>query len=394
MKKIGGSYLRRLYLISKREMGHLVSRPLYVFSMIIAPIFIYVFFTTLMGEGLPTNLPVGVVDLDNTISTRKIVRTLDSFEQTEIVGEYANFAQARKAMQQGKIYAFYYIPKGTTVKILANRRPKISFYTNNSLLIAGSLLYRDLRTASVLAGAYVQLETLKAHGYTEAQGTTWAQPIVINMKPLNNPWLNYSVYLNNTIVPGVLMIFIFMITVYTIGDEWKNDTVGEWMRLAGGNIVTALVGKLLPQTIIFFLTTALYDAYFFGFLHYPCNGGALPMLLAAFLMVLASQAFGIFLIGMIPNLRLALCGCSLWGVVSFSISGFSFPVMAMHPTLQALSVLFPLRHYFLIYVNSALDGYPMIYAWPSYIALILFCLLPFAVLKRLHTAVCYFKYQP
>jgi ABC-2 type transport system permease protein len=392
--KMGGSYFRQLYLVGKREMGHLVSRPLYVFSMILAPIFIYIFFTTLMGEGLPTDMPVGVVDLDNTISTRKMIRTLDSFEQTAVVAQYTDVAQARKAMQQGKIYAFLYIPKNTTAKILSSRRPKISFYTNNSLLIAGSLLYRDLRTMTVLAGGYVQLETMKARGYTEAQGTTWAQPIVIDMKPLNNPWLNYSVYLNNTIVPGVLMIFIFMITVYTIGDEWKNDTVAEWMRLANGNVVTALTGKLLPQTIIFFLTTALYDAYFFGFLHYPCNGGPFPMLLAALLMVVASQAFGIFLIGMIPNLRLALCGCSLWGVVSFSISGFSYPVMAMHPTLQALSYLFPLRHYYLIYVNSALDGYPIIYAWPSLLALMLFCLLPFFVVKRLYTAVSYFKYQP
>ena len=42
-----------------------------------------------------------------------------------------------------------------------------------------------------------------------------------------------------------------------------------------------------------------------------------------------------------------------------SISGFSFPVMAMHPALQVLSNLFPLRHYFLIYVSQTLNGYPM-----------------------------------
>lgn len=36
--------------------------------------------------------------------------------------------------------------------------------------------------------------------------------------------------------------------------------------------------------------------------------------------------------------------------------------MAMNPVLQALSNLFPLRHYFLIYVDQALNGYSMAYS--------------------------------
>lgn len=62
--------------------------------------------------------------------------------------------------------------------------------------------------------------------------------------------------------------------------------------------------------------------------------------------------------------------------------------MAMHPTLQALSVLFPLRHYFLLYANLALNGYPLIYAWHAVVALLIFMLLPFFVLKS-YVRLCY-----
>jgi ABC-2 type transport system permease protein len=81
-------------------------------------------------------------------------------------------------------------------------------------------------------------------------------------------------------------------------------------------------------------------------------------------------------------------------VVSISISGFSYPVMAMHPTLQAVSNLFPLRHYFLIYVNQALNGYSMGYAWTNYLALLLFMMLPLLVARRLRGALLNFKYMP
>lgn len=383
-----------ILLIAKREIFRIATRPLYLFCMVIAPLFCYLFFTTLMWNGLPTNMPIGVVDLDNTATTRNIIRNLDAFQQTKVVAHYASFAEARKAMQQGKIYSFYYIPEGTTEEALASRQPKVSFYTNYSYLVAGSLLYKDQRMMSELAGGAVGRATLYAKGATEKQAMAFLQPIVINTHALNNPWLNYSVYLCNTILPGILMLLIFMTTVYTIGSEMKNGTQQEWMGMANHSIVTALTGKLLPQTLIFFIMASFYNIYLYGFLHYPCNSGILPMLFAALLLVLSSQAFGVFLYGLFPALRLALSAASLWGVISLSISGFSYPVMAMSPVLQALSNLFPLRHYFLIYVNLALNGYPLIYAWHSVVALLLFILLPFLVLKRLRTAMLHYVYIP
>lgn len=386
--------LNRIYLLVKREFKEMGSRPLYLFCMIIAPLFCYVFFTTLMGNGLPTDMPVGMVDLDNTSTTRNIIRNLDSFQQTKIVAYYPSVTEAREAMQRGEIYAFYYIPERTTEEAISSKQPTVSFYTNNSYLIAGSLLYKDLRTMSELAGGAIGRANLYAKGATEDQAMAFLQPIVIDTHALNNPWLNYSVYLCNTILPGILMLLIFMVTIYSIGSEIKNNTAKIWMRIANNNINIALTGKLLPQTVLFFIMAAFYDVYLYGYLHFPCNSGILPMLLAALLMVVASQAFGIFLFGLLPSLRLALSAASLWGVVSFSISGFSFPVMAMNPALQALSNLFPLRHYFLIYVDQALNGYPMSYAWESYLALLIFVMLPLFVLKRLHKAILYYKYMP
>lgn len=190
------------------------------------------------------------------------------------------------------------------------------------------------------------------------------------------------------------MLLIFMTTIYTIGSEIKGNTQKEWMQMADNSVTLALSGKLLPQTLIFFIMATFYNVYLYGFLHYPCNSGILPMLLAGLLLVLASQAFGIFLFGLFTTMRLALSTASLWGVISFSISGMSFPVMAMNPVLQGLASLFPLRHYFLIYVNLALNGYPLIYAWHSVVALMLFMLLPFFILKRLRTVLLHYVYIP
>ena len=385
---------KALWSVMKRECRRLVSRPLYLFCMVVAPLFCYVFFTTLMDSGLPQDMPVGIVDQDQTSMTRQLTRTLDAFQQSKVVARYASFDEARRAMQRNEIYGFYYIPEGTTAEAQAQRRPTVSFYTNNTLLIAGSLLFKDMKTMSELASGAVVQATLLAKGATEQQAMDYLQPIVIDTHPLNNPWLNYSVYLNNTFAPGVLMLLIFMITVFSIGVEIKERTARQWLRMGNNSIWISLAGKLLPHTAIFFLMGIFYNIYLYGFLHYPCHSGIWPMLLATLCLVLASQGMGILMIGTLPTLRLGLSFASLWGVLSFSMCGLSFPLMGMHPTLQALANLFPLRHYFLIYVDQALNGYPMIYSWSNYVALLLFMLLPFLVAHRLKGALIYYKYVP
>lgn len=394
MTRIKRDTIVRIAQVFKRECRILVSRPLYLFCMVIAPLFCYVFFTTLMGSGLPTDLPVGIVDQDNTSTTRMVTRNLDAFQQTKVVAHYPDFTAARKAVQRGEIYGFFYIPEGTTNEAINAKQPRVSFYTNNSYLIAGSLLFRDMKMMSELASGAVARETLYAKGFTEDQAMAILQPIVIDTHALNNPWLNYSVYLCNTLLPGVLMLLIFMITTYSITAEIKHGTAGEWLDMSGDSIYVALFGKLLPHTIIFFLMAICYNVILYGYLHFPCNSGIGPMLFASFLMVVASQMTGVFMVGVLPTPRLALSFASLWGVISFSISGFSFPVMGMHPMLQALCNLFPLRHYFLIYVDQALNGYSMFYSWKSYFALLLFIFLPLLIIKRLKHALRTYTYIP
>lgn len=378
----------------KREVHRLYSRPLYLFCMIIAPLFSAIFFTTLMKEGLPNHLPVAAVDLDQTSTSRKILRNLNSFQQTKIVDHYNSIEEARRAMQRGEVYGFFYLPRGLSEQAQSQKQPTLSFYTNNSFLVAGSLLFKDMKTMGELAAGGAARTVLYAKGASEQQAMAILRPISIDTHPLNNPWLNYSVYLSNTLIPGVLCLMILMVTVFSIGVEIKEGTSRQWLRTGNRSIFTSLMGKLFPQTVIWMIMGGFILTYLYGYLSFPCNGGIGPMILGMLGLILASQGLAIFMYGVTPILRLALSSASLWGVLSFSITGFSFPVMAMHPTLQALSNLFPLRHYFLIYVNSALNGYSMEYAWSNYVAMLIFMALPFLVLNRLKMALVYYKHMP
>ena len=110
---------------------------MYVLCMLVFPLMVTFLFTSLMDEGQPENMPVGIVDQDNTTFTRKLTHSLDAFQTTRIVARYASFEEARQAMQHGDIYAFLYFPEGTTDALLSSRRPTISFYYTYTSLTAG-----------------------------------------------------------------------------------------------------------------------------------------------------------------------------------------------------------------------------------------------------------------
>lgn len=386
--------LVRIGSVARRELHRLTTQPIYLFCMVGAPLICFIFFLSLMGKGLPTDLPLAVVDEDNSATSRSLIRQLDAFEQSRVALLTASFEEARQAMQRGEVYAIIRVPARFSVEATTGKQPMLSFYTNGSYLIAASLLYRDLRTISVLAGGAVGLQTGLAKGYTEAQIMGQLQPIVIDTHPLGNPWLNYSVYLNNTILPGVLQLMVFLVTIFSLGTEIKYGTAKEWLAEGGQSMTVSLLGKLLPQTEIFTLVGFLLLALLYGFHSFPLLCGWGPMLAAIFLLVVASQSVGVLMFGAMPTLRLGLSAACLFGMISFSIVGFSFPVHAMHPTLQALARLFPLRHYFLIYVDQALNGRALSYTWSEYAWLLGFLVLPFLIGKNLKAALMDFEYIP
>ena len=377
-----------------RELRILCKNPIFWFCMMVFPIAVMFFFTSMMEEGLPQRMPIGIVDQDNTSTTRSLIRLLDSFQNSEVVNSYPTAAAARQAMQQNEIYAFLYVPKGTTEKLLSSRQPKISYYYNLSYVMAGSLLMKDLKVISNLGSAAVGRATMRAKGFTDEQIMAFLQPITVDLHQVANPWTNYNVYLSTMMVPGVMMLFIFLITAYSIGTELKFGRSKDWLAMADNRITIALLGKFLPHLLIWLAIVYTYEYYIFGVLHFPHEGGAWQIVLIGLLQVLASMGFGIFAFGLLPSLRMSMSICSLWAVLSFSMAGSAFPVMGMDGALQSLSWLFPLRHYYMIYQITVFNGYPMLEAWFHFAALAAFILLPWLVIGKIKNAMLTYVYIP
>ena len=387
-------HLLNIWRIAQREMKILIKNPIYLCCMVIFPLLTMFFFTSLLDEGVPQEMPVGVVDLDNSTTSRALVRRLDGFQTSRVVAHYTSVAEARHAMQENEIYGFLYIPKGTSEKLLASRRPKVSYYFSNVSIAAGSMVMKDMKTITTLGSAGVGQAVMRARGFTPKQIQTLLQPIRIDLHQVANPWSNYNMYLSTVFVPGVMMLFMFLITAYSLGMELKFNRGKEWLVKANGNIVVAILGKYLPQAVVFLALIFFYEFYIYNVLHFTHAGSLWTIVLLAVLQVFGSIGFGVFIFGLLPSLRMSMSICSLWGVLSFSLAGSAFPVMGMDSPIQALTWLFPLRHYYMLYQITVFNGYPLIDAWFHFVALVAFTLLPWFVIRKIKNAMLTYVYIP
>ena len=388
-------YISQFFDIALRELNIIVRKNrIYGFCMVVFPVLLVVFFTTMLDEGLPQDLPIGVVDHDNSATSRGLIRNLDAMQNSRVMYRFASVTEARNAMQEGKVFAYLYIPEGTASKLLSGRQPNISYYYTMTCMTAGSMASKDLKTISTLGAMAVGKATLGAKGATDDQIRAALQPVTIDAHMIANPQSSYNYTLTTVFVPGILMLFMALLSAYAIGMEMKFDTGKEWLARADGNIVVAILGKYVIHALVFLLVIFLYQYYIFNVLHFPRLGGVWSIVRLTLLQVAASIGFGIFAFGLMPSLRMSMSISSLWMVLGISMCGSAFPVAGMDPPLQSMSWLFPLRHYWMLYQATVLNGFPVIDVWFHLVALVAFTLLPWFVLRKVKNAMLNYVYIP
>ena len=304
-----------------------------------------------------------------------------------------NEEAARKAVQKKEIYGYLSIPPKFEQDAISGKNATLSYYYHYALLSVGGELMAAFETSLAPVSLSPIVMQAVALGVEQDKITTFLLPVQASNHPIYNPSLDYSVYLSQPFFFVLFQVLILLITVYAVGIEIKFRTADEWLFVAKGNMVTAVLGKLLPYTIIFILIGWLANYVMFGILHIPFQGSWLLMNMLTALFVVATQALGLFLFSLFPAISLIISIVSMVGSLGATLSGVTFPVTNMYPLVRDASYLFPVWHFTEMMQNMLYGGSGFIYLWPSVVILCIFPLLAFVLLPHLKRAIESHKYE-
>ena len=382
--------MKRILLVIKRELAIWTKRPVYLLGSVGVMALSAIFFLTFFSQGLPEKLPIGVVDLDHSPTSRNFTQQLDATQMGRVV-DFDDISSARREMDAGRITSYVIIPEHFDADVQSFRCPKMEIYVNTMYpVIGGALAYKDIAFMVNLTNGAVQRQVLRAKGVPEGEIMARIQPVVIDAHNIGNSPASYAYYLNNMVLMCILAMCIMLVVSYSLASELKYGTSKQLLRISGDSLAVALAGKLTPYTLLFTVLGFVLQLIMFGPLHYPLAGSVWVMLLATLLLVLATEAVAVFVVSMVPTLRISVCISALYSVLAFSFAGFTLPVTSLPAALRGMSCIYPIRFYYQIFVREAYFGSGFAGWWPMCVCLLLFGLLPAIGSKRLYNA---YKYQ-
>lgn len=369
--------------VLSRELYRMTSRRIYLGASVVLPLFLLLFMATIFGNGQMELLPVGIVDQDNSATSRSIVRDISSVPTLDVVTHYNDDAEARAAVQRKEIYGYLSIPPRFEEEMMRGTGVTLSYYYHYALLAVGGEVMSAFETALIpvrMAPIVVEAITL---GATEGNIETFLLPMTSDDHALYNPSLDYAVYLAVPIFYIMFQILVLLVTLYALGSERKQGESSSWLASADGHILRAVVGKLLPYTAIFVCEALLANVVFFHWEHIPFAGSMGLFTLATVLFIVATQSMAIILYSLFPMLSLVISVVSMVGSLGATLSGLTFPLSAMHPVVQWVARLFPVRHFTeamqcIVYFDGGFSA-----CWPMLSVLCLFPLVAIVMLPRL-----------
>ena len=199
----------------------------------------------IFSAGLPTQLPVGVLDQDHSALSRQLVRLLDAAPGLRVAQALSDPAQAQSALRSDRLHAVVVIPEGFSEDVKRGHAAQVVLLHNAQLGTHSGLIQRDVRTVVGTLSAGIEMAARNKRGEPAATVRVAMEPVRSDLVTLFNPSLNYEQFLAAALIPALLHILAMTAGAWTVGRELRDRTLGEWLG-AGGlpHIAGALLGKL------------------------------------------------------------------------------------------------------------------------------------------------------
>ncbi len=345
----------------KREISKIKSNKFLMVMLFIAPIVFSIIVIWTFSAGIPKNLPIAVLDLDNSDITRTITRAIDSTPSAKVRYKVENYNQGYDLIKEGKVYAIIVYPQNFKKDLNRNNTPKIVYYYNNQMILIGSIITKDIQSTVMTLTKSVDAQIRMKKGLAKDPTLSKINLIRVDEKIKSNPYLNYSYFLSYAAVAHVFQIFAVLLAVWTLGIEFKEGTTKEWLKEADNSIISAAFGKLSVYLIVLLIQMFIVYGGYVIIYGAPFEGNILFTIFSSGIFLLAYQLMGLAFVAVLSNLRFAMSVGAFYTSLGFSLAGMTFPNMGMPLFTRFYSSLLPVRPYVNLLIDQAMKGFMLKY---------------------------------
>ncbi len=329
-----------VFKIISREFRKVIKDRNLVLIFIAAPLLYPLFYGTIYMKKAETEIPVALMDCDNSSLSRSLARTLDAHQNIDISMILVDESEIENVLALNKATNVVYIPKGFEECLKKGIQTNVILYLNPARLLVLSDVGIPASQLITAFGAKVTANVLAVKGVPVFQDSNYAQPLKFDFSYLHNPYLTYG---DMILLPLMIIIISQLILIGVTAATAKEYSMEGWkdtFRVSGG-ILTNFAGRFIFYLLLFAVFSILLKFTVADFLNISISGSDWDSLIVFLLGIIANTSFGLFLGTFFRHRVAVFITLGFTSYPFFLMSGFAWPARQIPDIVKYLSVLFP-----------------------------------------------------
>jgi len=336
--------MNNFFALLKREFGLFWNNSVLRILFIGAPIMYAVLMGFVYKKGKVTDLPIIVVDEDQSAMSAKMIEMMDDTEVLEVAFlRYDQNDLAKIVAENDNIPAVVIIPKNFEKHVMTKQYPEVITIVNTSNVLTANYASTALQIALGTLKAGIQIEALKKQGMPESIAMTQYEPFKTTFIKKFNRSTNYMYFLWPGILATVLQQVLLLALALSFASEYENGTFNSLVS-ENKSIIKIMAIKIIPYLLMSLGIWGLYYLFTFWF-RIPVGDNLLALTFVAGVFVLSVSFIGILVSILIPNQLKATEVLMVIATPSFILSGFTWPLSQMPTWVVGIANGIPLTHF-------------------------------------------------
>ncbi len=311
------------------------------------PMMLLAWISWIFAQGPVTDLPVLVIDHDQSSSSRQLLRLMDASPGIQLEAWPHSLASAEQQIRQHQAYALLQIESGFEQRLLRQEDNPITLWHNAQWSTHSGQIERDLVQASLSFNQLIESKSAQAAGQPQTFAEQLSSPIQVHSLALHNPSMQFHTFLQVPMSLAILQLLCLLFVLQDLGNEIRGGQLLARRRWSGLKPMRYLQAKIMLYVCWSVLLTSLY----LGLLSHGLADFqlSLALWLVTLLLAVSGVGIGLLFLGVTLSQRFSLSATGFYVAPAFAFAGQAFPLTSMPLAAQAWAALMPLTHWLVLY---------------------------------------------
>ena len=336
--------MKQIKYLLKREFRLFFTNRTMLSVFFLAPVFYALLIGFTYQSGKVENIPVIVVNHDNTPLSNQVVEMLQDSKTLKILNYINEPANLKDETIKTEAAAVIVIPERFEAMMLQKKYPEMNVYVNTSNVLTANFATKAIQQTLGTFSAGAEIKALQKKGMNLEMAKAQFEPFKANYITLFNTTSNYLIFMWPAMMAVILQQVILLAMAVTFSEEFKRESFIKDFAGKEKYAIFVMTIKCLPIwifanfNILFFYLCSLYFKI-------PVPENLWNFFLVTAVFVVAAANLGVLVSILIPDALKATQVLMVIASPAFIISGFTWPAYAMPEFIKNFTAIIPLTPY-------------------------------------------------